>query len=393
MGIPKIVFRRSMEFETTIDTPMKEVTKQVFNCHSCQKSHPDALEAKKCFENCLGKSSVEHQNDEIKDPVEPVMSDKVPKSPPKIQIDEKYNLSSTNVAEKTCLNEDSSRSNSPEVLERTSSPDSGVEAMETDLDADTTIVEGNESYLDVNETKNDSFYTCRESDETITSFFAHTENTESAEQHETTDSLLDPLEETKEEDKTKSQEISSSDPLAPKSLENSPSDDSKKFKEASNDFLSTLESELESLDAQTSKEVNEKAMDASKDILSTLGAEPEAPAITDETSKKVLENASNGFLSTSDSGTEALTIETSKEVDKKPKNASSDFFGTLELEPKPATITDETSEKVDEKHKNASSDFLSTLELEPKSVTITDETSEKVDEKRRDASNDFFSAL
>ena len=79
---------------------------------------------------------------------------------------------------------------SPEVLERTSSPDSGVEAMETDLDADTTIVERNESSLDVNETKNDSFYTCRESDETITSFFAHTENTESAEQHETTDSLL-----------------------------------------------------------------------------------------------------------------------------------------------------------------------------------------------------------
>ena len=127
------------------------------------------------------------------------------------------------------------------------------------------------------------------------------------------------MEETKEEDKTKSQEISSSDPLAPKSLENSPSDDSKKFKEASNDFFSTLESELESLDAQTSKEVNEKAMNASKDILSTLGAEPEAPTITDETSKKVLENASNGFLSTSDSGTEALTIETSKEVDKKPK--------------------------------------------------------------------------
>merc|ERR1711962_1977303 len=334
MGIPKIVFRRSMEFETIIDTPMKEVTKQAFNCHSCQKSHPDALEAKKCFENCMGKSSIEHQNDEIKDPVEPIMSDKVPNSPPKIQIDEKYNLSSTNVAEKTCLNEDSSRSNSPEVLERTSSPDSGVEAMETDLDADTTIVEGNESYLDVNETKNDSFYTCRESDETITSFFAHTENTESAEQHETTDSLLDPLEETLE-DKTKSREISSSDPFAPKSLENSPLDDSKKFKEASNDFFSTLESELESLDAQTSREVNEKAMDASKDILSTLGAEPGAPTITDETSKKVLENASNGFLSTSDSGTEALTVEASKEVDEKPKNASSDFFSTLKLEPKP----------------------------------------------------------
>ena len=35
----------------------------------------------------------------------------VPKSPPRIQIDEKYNLSSTNVAEKTCFNEDSSRSN------------------------------------------------------------------------------------------------------------------------------------------------------------------------------------------------------------------------------------------------------------------------------------------
>ena len=65
-----------MEFETIIDTPMKEVTKQAFNCHSCQKSHPDALEAKKCFENCMGKSSIEHQNDEIKDPVEPIMSDK-----------------------------------------------------------------------------------------------------------------------------------------------------------------------------------------------------------------------------------------------------------------------------------------------------------------------------
>ena len=65
-----------MEFETIIDAPMKEVKKQAFNCHSCQKSHTDALEAKKCFENCMGKSSIEHKNDEIMDSVKPIMSDK-----------------------------------------------------------------------------------------------------------------------------------------------------------------------------------------------------------------------------------------------------------------------------------------------------------------------------
>ena len=56
-----------------IDTPVKEL-KQTFNCHACQKSHPDAMEAKKCFENHMGNSKSSNEKDEIKDSVEPIES-------------------------------------------------------------------------------------------------------------------------------------------------------------------------------------------------------------------------------------------------------------------------------------------------------------------------------
>ena len=52
-----------------VETPMNEV-KQNFNCHACQKACSDSLEAKKCFENCMGKSSIEQKKNEMPDLVE-----------------------------------------------------------------------------------------------------------------------------------------------------------------------------------------------------------------------------------------------------------------------------------------------------------------------------------
>jgi len=317
-----------------VETPMNEV-KQNFNCHACQKACSDSLEAKKCFENCMGKSSIEQKKNEMPDLVE--------------NIDE---------------------------------------------------VKG--SCLDANETKNESFYSCRETNETITSFleveskdpFAEISKQENEKPKDTFGdffsssepksefSILETsnkVEEEIEKDSNKTIEAESKDPL----VEISKNETSKN---ASNDFFSSLISKSESFtDKSPSKEIKNL-----KEVSTIF--EDKSEAIVNKTSKKVHEKnveAPKDSISTLKPELESTIINTAENVDM--KDTSGDFFGKLEseLESLDVATSIETSSKVNDKAKEVFTTFEDRFTFKD----ITNETSKKVDEKNMEVSNDVGSTL